>query len=190
MHSEIQYNEKEKLILGSDAIAYLTPFQHPLIMVDRIIYYSSSPLSLIAERYISANEPAFVGHFPNMKLWPGIYTMEGLRQACYILQSLHELEEANMLQGILELNKRHILQPQINNERCQEVIEFLRTKESIDPDLFSIKIKFLEPVFAGTVIRFHCSNDYNSPNIWFVEASVNERIIAKGTIVQSFNVSS
>jgi 3-hydroxymyristoyl/3-hydroxydecanoyl-(acyl carrier protein) dehydratase len=186
--SGMQSAEKDQFVIGADVIAYLTPVKHPMIMVDRIVCYHSDPLSLIAERYVSANEPVFVGHFPNMKLWPGIYTFEGLRQACYLLNILHELEKADLLKGVSELQKRQILRPQINHKLCQSVIDYLKNSKMSDPDLFSISIKLLEPVFAGSLIKYHCLRDDNDLHCWSVKAEVDERLIAKGIIIQSFNV--
>ncbi len=186
--SYIQSAENDQFIIGADVIAYLTPVKHPMIMVDRIVHYSSDPLSLIAERYISANEPAFVGHFPNMKLWPGVYTFEGLRQACFLLNILNELEKVDLLKGLLELQKRHMLRPQINHKLCQSVIDYLAAKKIGDADLYSAGIKFLEPVFAGSLIAYHCMRDENEPHSWSVKALVDDRMIAKGSIIQSFDV--
>ena len=180
--------EKDQFVIGADVISYLIPVKHPMIMVDRIIDYHSDPLSLIAERYVSANEPVFTGHFPNMKLWPGIYTFEGLRQACYLLHILHELEVADLLKGVIELHNRQILRPQINHKLCQSVIDYLKNSKLSDPDLFSIRIKLLEPVFAGSLIKYHCLRDDNDLHSWSVKAVVDERLIAKGTIIQSFDV--
>jgi 3-hydroxymyristoyl/3-hydroxydecanoyl-(acyl carrier protein) dehydratase len=180
--SGMEPKEKSWFVIGADVIAYLTPVKHPMIMVDRIIDYHSDPLSLIAERYVSANEPVFTGHFPNMKLWPGIYTFEGLRQACYLLHVLHELEEADLLKGVIELHNRQILRPQINHKLCQSVIDYLKDCKLSDPDLFSINIKLLEPVFAGSLIKYHCFKDDHDLHSWSVKAEVDERLIAKGRI--------
>jgi len=179
---------KERWVIGADVISWLLPVKHPMIMVDRITGYRSEPLSLVAERYVSANEPAFVGHFPNMKLWPGIYTIEGLRQCCLLLQILHRLEEAGLLEGVTELQHRQMLRPKINHELCQQVIDFLKSSRPVDPDLFSLRIKLLEPLFAGALINYHCSLNNDDLHCWSVQAVVDEREIAKGTICQSFNI--
>lgn len=184
--SGMQSAENEQFVIGADVIAYLTPVKHPMIMVDRIISYNSEPLSLVAERYISANEPVFAGHFPNMKLWPGVYTLEGLRQACYLLHVLHDLEKADLLKGVIELHNRQILRPQIDNILCQSVIDYLKNTKMSDPDLFSVNVKLLEPVFAGSLIKYHVSRDERDLKYWSVNALVDERLIAKGIIIQSF----
>jgi 3-hydroxymyristoyl/3-hydroxydecanoyl-(acyl carrier protein) dehydratase len=175
--------EKGQFIIGADVIAYLSSVKHPMIMVDRIIWYHSDPLSLIAERYVSANEPAFTGHFPNMKLWPGIYTLEGLRQACYLLIVLRELEKADLLKGVAELQNRQMLRPQIDHKLCQDVLDFLKDCKLSDSDLFSMNMKFIEPVFAGALIKYHCSLDDDNHHSMAVRAVVDERLIAKGKII-------
>jgi len=185
--SGIQSGDKGQFVIGADVIAFLTPVKHPMIMVDRIVHYQSGPLTLIAERYISANEPAFTGHFPGMKLWPGVYTLEGLRQTCYLLHVLQELEEANLLKGTMELQKRQILRPQIDHELCQSVLDYLKVRKTPDPDLFSVSMKFLEPVFAGSLIRYHCMRDEYDRHRWLVEAVVDEVLVARGIIVQSLS---
>ncbi len=185
--SYMQTAKNEQFIIGADVIAYLTSVKHPMIMVDRIVHYSSNPLLLIAERYVSANEPAFVGHFPNMKLWPGIYTFEGLRQSCFLLHILNDLEKADLLKGLLELHNRQILRPHIDHKLCQSVINYLETKTMVDSDMYSSSIKFTEPVFAGCLITYHCMRDENEPHSWSVKALVDDRLIAKGRILQSFD---
>ena len=185
--SGTQPDENNPFVIGADVITYLSGLKHPLIMVDRIIDYNSDSLGLVAERYVSANEPVFVGHFPNLKLWPGIYTLEGLRQACYLLNILRKLEEADLLKGLLELNNRQLLRPHINHELCASAIDYLKYNKTVDPDLFSIRIKLLEPVFAGSLITYHCSRKKNDPNCFSVKAAVDDRLIAKGEVIQNFN---
>lgn len=178
--------ENGEFVIGADVIAYLSPAKHPMIMVDKITHYRSSPLSLVAERYISANESAFTGHFPNLKLWPGVYTLEGLRQSCFLLNILHELEEADLLKGVLELHNRQILRPQFDHKLCQSVMDYLSARRTTDRDLFSTSIKLIEPVFAGSLITYHCLREDNDLHAWSVKAEVNERVVAKGRIIQSF----
>ena len=45
----------------------------------------------------------------------------------------------------------------------------------------------MEPVFAGSLIRYHCFRDNNDPDCFSVKALVDERVVAKGEIIQIFN---
>ncbi len=184
----MQQTEKGDFILGADVLAYLFPIRHPMIMVDRITGYSPSPLSITAERYIPANEPVFSGHFPNLKLWPGVYTIEGLRQTCYLLRVLQGLDKADILSGAVELHKRQILWPRVDNAICNKVIDYLLSNRIPDPDLFSADIKLLEPVFAGSLVKYQVTGDSGSFHSWLVNAMVNEKLVAKGIIEMSLQV--
>ena len=47
----------------------------------------------------AANEPIFEGHFPGWSLWPGVYTVEGMGQACMLLAVLRRAVEGAAEQG-------------------------------------------------------------------------------------------
>ena len=152
-----------------------------MIMVDRIIDYRTSPHpQLSAERYVSANEPVFVGHFPNLKLWPGIHTIEGLRQCCGLLELICQLDEADLLDGLLELQNRHTLRPQVNEALCQRVLDALEGMPRPEPSALTLCVKLLAPVFAGCVIDYRVHQ--LRPDSWSVQAEVDGQTVAKGNI--------
>src|SRR6185436_10703950 len=70
--------ESASLDLGADLVRELLPHRPPF---------------LTASHSISANEPVFAGHFTDLYLWPGVYTIEGLAQCCLLLRMLMELEK-------------------------------------------------------------------------------------------------
>jgi 3-hydroxymyristoyl/3-hydroxydecanoyl-(acyl carrier protein) dehydratase len=77
--------------------------QYPLIMIDIITEYNSQIGFLRSKKYISANEPVFFGHFPSFKLWPGLQTIEGLRQSALLYLPVQKIENKDLLVGILQL---------------------------------------------------------------------------------------
>ena len=172
-----------KFLIGADVIAHLIPDRHPMMMVDRIIDYRSSPQrQLSAERYVSANEPAFVGHFPDLKLWPGIHTIEGLRQCCVLLDVIRQLEEVNLLDGLFALQRFHMLQPQVDKELCQRVLDALARIRQLGQVSLRVRVKLLAPIYAGCVIEYRVLQ--KSPEIysWSVQAEVNGQKVAEGEI--------
>ena len=92
------------------------------------------------------------------------------------------MEKTDLLKGAIELHNRQTLRPQINHHLCHKVLDYLKNVKIVDPDLYSIRIKLLEPVFAGSLIRYDCLRDNNDPKGFFVKAMVDERMIAKGEI--------
>lgn len=176
--------ESRKFLIGADVIEHLIPERHPMIMVDRVIDYQSSPrLQLSAERYVSANEPVFVGHFPDLKLWPGIHTIEGLRQCCVLLNVIHQLEEIGMLDGLLELQRSHMLQPQVDQVLCQRVLDALQRIRQLAQSPLRLRVKLLAPVFAGCIIAYQAYQNIPDVYNWSVQAEVNGQSVAKGEII-------
>ena len=179
----------ERFIIDADLIGQLIAERHPMIMVDLIIDYKNSPLELSAERYISANEPVFTCHFPNLKLWPGIYTIEGLRQCCKILDMLQQLEEADLLDEIINFQKNKRLRSKVNkmlSPRVKSAIEEFRHRE---PSPLKIRVKLLAPVFAGCIIEYKVRQLNKSEAYgWLVVAEVNGQTVAKGSISQNFSM--
>lgn len=175
--------DSRKFLIGADVIEHLIPERHPMIMVDRIIDYQNSPRrQLTAERYLSANEPVFVGHFPNLKLWPGVHTIEGLRQCCVLLNVLHQLEDVDLLDGLLELQRSQMLQPLVDKELCQRVLDALPKIRQTEQLSLRLRIKLIAPVFAGCTIVYEVHQNESNMYSWSVQAEVNGQTVAKGEI--------
>ena len=55
------------------------PHRYPFLMVDRIIDIRGDQ-SAIGIKNVTANEPQFLGHFPNNPVFPGVLLIEGMAQ--------------------------------------------------------------------------------------------------------------
>lgn len=171
--------DRGQFLLGADIVDLLLTERHPMIMVDRIIdYRSSRHPQLIAERDVSPDDPAFAGHFPDLKLWPGVLTIEGLRQCCRLLDLLRQLEEADLIEGLLALQRRPV-----DETLRQHVLHVLEGMRRPDPSSLSLRVKLLEPIFAGCVIEYQAHQLGQDTNNWSVQAEVDGRRVAKGDIV-------
>lgn len=84
-----------KLPLYIEDIMEIIPQRQPILMLDRIIELSNE--KVVAVKNISGNDPIFVGHFPNFKVYPGVLLTESLAQASIILFSQigENIEENN-----------------------------------------------------------------------------------------------
>lgn len=172
-----------QLLLGADVVSLLLPERQPMIMVDRIIDYRSSPHpQLLAERYVSANEPAFAGHFPDLKLWPGVLTIEGLRQCCQLLDLLRQLEDADLLESLLALQRGLVLRQHVDEALRQRVLNALEGMRQTEPSSQTLRVKLLAPIFAGCVIEYQVRQLGQDTNNWSVQAEVEGRTVAKGDI--------
>ena len=65
--------------IGIREILAALPHRYPFLLVDRIIDIRGDE-SGIGIKNVTANEPHFLGHFPNNPIMPGVLVLEGMAQ--------------------------------------------------------------------------------------------------------------
>ena len=60
------------------------PHRYPFLMVDRVIGMRSDEAA-IGIKNVTANEPQFMGHFPENPVFPGVLMIEGMAQTAGVL---------------------------------------------------------------------------------------------------------
>ena len=83
------YNPNEDPIMDNIRIRELLPHRYPMQLVDKITSIGST--SIVAVKNVTANEPIFIGHFPNEPVMPGVLMIEAMAQ-CGGLLVLSQLE--------------------------------------------------------------------------------------------------
>ncbi len=68
------------MILDIQDIQKIIPHRFPFLLIDRVIDCVPNE-KLVAVKNVTANEPFFVGHFPNEKVMPGVLIIEAMAQA-------------------------------------------------------------------------------------------------------------
>lgn len=65
------------------------PHRYPFLLVDRVVAFVKNQ-SIVALKNVTANEPFFQGHFPDMPIMPGVLIVEAMGQAggVLVIQSL------------------------------------------------------------------------------------------------------
>jgi 3-hydroxyacyl-[acyl-carrier-protein] dehydratase len=72
-----------------------------MLMVDRIVEISPDKKSAVGIKCVSANEPFFQGHFPDMPIMPGVLIAEALAQtAAALMQDVEREGKLAMLAGL------------------------------------------------------------------------------------------
>lgn len=69
-------------MLDSKEIRRRLPHRYPLLLVDRVT--ESTPERVLGEKYVTANEPFFRGHFPSAPVMPGVLLMESMFQLIWL----------------------------------------------------------------------------------------------------------
>ena len=65
--------------LNIDQIEKLLPHRYPFLLVDKIVECVPGQ-SAVGRKCVTANEPFFQGHFPGLKVMPGVLIIEALAQ--------------------------------------------------------------------------------------------------------------
>ena len=179
------FSKHKKIFFGPEIISKLISTDYPMIMVDKVTEFDSSNLTLSAERYISANEPVFIGHFPEFKLWPGIYTIEGLSQCCNIFKMLVEVDEKELLPDLIELQKLFMLKPYVDITLHRKILDLLENANTKNPKKYKIRVKLLNPVFAGCLMKYRIKLIKGNPTKWMVTSTVEGKVVAEGEITHT-----
>jgi 3-hydroxyacyl-[acyl-carrier-protein] dehydratase len=70
--------------MSFEEIREILPQKFPFLMVDRVIALEKGKRA-VAIKNISGNEIHFLGHFPNMAVFPGALILEGMAQTAILL---------------------------------------------------------------------------------------------------------
>jgi 3-hydroxyacyl-[acyl-carrier-protein] dehydratase len=65
--------------IGIKELLAALPHRYPFLLVDRIVDIRGDEHG-IGIKNVTANEPQFVGHFPNNPVMPGVLLLEGMAQ--------------------------------------------------------------------------------------------------------------
>ena len=67
-----------------EEVKKLVPQRYPFLFIDKVVELEEGK-RIVCLKNVSANEPFFVGHFPEYAIMPGVLTLEALAQASIIL---------------------------------------------------------------------------------------------------------
>ncbi len=180
------------LRLGPDVVQLLLPHRRPLLMVDAVTGYLRAPrLELTACRHVTANEEVFAGHFPELHLWPGIYTIEGLGQCANVALVIEGLQRGFEERGanaedVVRLLRNEELGARLHPGYRPDLSALLRDALVAVPSRFglsaAVDLKLLEPVFAGQRIDYRVARTHVVGDVdrFEVSAMVEGTPVAKG----------
>jgi 3-hydroxyacyl-[acyl-carrier-protein] dehydratase/UDP-3-O-[3-hydroxymyristoyl] N-acetylglucosamine deacetylase/3-hydroxyacyl-[acyl-carrier-protein] dehydratase len=80
-------------VLDIEKILSVLHHRYPFLLIDRIVDIKPGK-SLTAIKNVTYNEPFFQGHFPEMRVMPGVLIVEAMGQAGAVLLN-HSLPDSN-----------------------------------------------------------------------------------------------
>ena len=70
-------------ILDINEIRRILPHRYPMLLIDRIV--ELEPERIVGLKSVTANEPFFMGHFPDFPVMPGVLIIEAMAQVAGVL---------------------------------------------------------------------------------------------------------
>jgi len=61
------------------AIAKILPHRYPFLLVDKVLEFEAGKRA-VGVKNVTANEPQFTGHFPDLPIMPGVLMVEAMAQ--------------------------------------------------------------------------------------------------------------
>lgn len=123
--------ESQKNELNVHEIQELIPHRYPMLLVDRVLDYEPGK-SLHAIKNVTFNEPVFMGHFPELAIFPGVLILEALAQATGILGfKSSEARQDGEMYLFASIDKARFKQPVVPGDTMHLHVEFIKERRGM-----------------------------------------------------------
>ncbi|MDH4258441.1 MAG: 3-hydroxyacyl-ACP dehydratase FabZ [Candidatus Aminicenantes bacterium] len=124
----LKLRQRNKELFDIEKILKILPHRYPFLLVDRVLRLEERK-SLVAVKNVTYNEPFFQGHFPRLKVMPGVLIIESLAQAGGILLYNSLPEPEKVLVFLSAVNNAKFRKPVVPGDQLRLEVEFLRLKK-------------------------------------------------------------
>ncbi|MFQ5722810.1 MAG: 3-hydroxyacyl-ACP dehydratase FabZ [Candidatus Aminicenantales bacterium] len=121
---------KSKELLNIKQILKILPHRYPFLLVDRVLDIKKG-LSITAIKNVTYNEPFFQGHFPQLKVMPGVLIIEALAQAGGILLYHSVSNPETKMVFLSKVDKAKFRKTVIPGDQLILKVELLKLKNKI-----------------------------------------------------------
>lgn len=122
-----QKPQDNKTELNIQQILGMLPHRYPFLLIDRVLEYEEGK-SLVAIKNVTYNEPFFQGHFPSLKVMPGVLLVEAVAQAGGILIYVSIPEPEKKLVFLSKIDKTKFRKPVVPGDQVRLEVEILKMK--------------------------------------------------------------
>src|SRR6266853_5669749 len=116
-------------ILDVNEIRRILPHRDPMLLVDRIEELEAD--RVVGIKNVTANEPFFMGHFPDFPVMPGVMIVEAMAQTAgvLVLKSIPDRESKLVLLVSIEYAK--FRRPVVPGDQLRMELQMLKRKASV-----------------------------------------------------------
>ncbi len=113
--------------LNIEKILKTLPHRYPFLLVDRVLEMREGK-SLVAIKNVTYNEEFFQGHFPDLRVMPGVLILEALAQAGGILIYNSIPDPEKKIFFLSKVDKAKFRRPVVPGDQLRFEIDMLRLK--------------------------------------------------------------
>ncbi len=112
-------------------IMSVLPHRYPFLLIDRIIEMERRK-RVVAIKNVTANEPHFIGHFPNFPIMPGVLVIEAIAQAggALLLTEYSEHDRETKLMVFTGINDAKFRKPVVPGDQLRIEVTVLNWRTS------------------------------------------------------------
>lgn len=116
-------------ILTINDIIRILPHRYPFLLVDRVVEYVPNE-RVVGIKNVTANEPQFTGHFPDVPIMPGVLIIEAMAQcgALMFLESLDPAEREKKLFYFGGIDKARFRRPVIPGDQLIMEVDVIQRR--------------------------------------------------------------
>ena len=108
----------------------MLPQRFPFLLVDRVLEMEKGK-SIVAIKNVTVNEPFFQGHFPEIKVMPGVLVVESMAQAGGILLYNSIPKPDEKLLYLSKIDNLKFRKPVIPGDQIRLEVEIVKLKSRI-----------------------------------------------------------
>jgi 3-hydroxyacyl-[acyl-carrier-protein] dehydratase len=116
-------------LLDIQEIRDILPHRYPMLLVDSILELEAE--RIVGIKNVTANEPFFVGHFPDFPVMPGVLVVEAMAQVAGVLVLKSVPDRQNKLVLLASIEQAKFRRPVRPGDQLRIEMKVTKRKASI-----------------------------------------------------------
>ena len=116
-------------IMDVNQIRQILPHRYPFLLVDRIVELEAE--RIVGIKNVTANEPFFMGHFPDFPVMPGVLIVEAMAQTAGVLILNSIPDRDNKLVLLVSVDGAKFRRPVVPGDQLRMDMTVIRRKGSV-----------------------------------------------------------
>lgn len=184
-----------ELQCGPGLVQRLLPQRPPFLMIDRIDAFADGDRPAArTSRFLTANEPVFSGHFPDLPILPGAFLLEGIGQTASLVFTLAAIVDAyrdrgsnlhQLVADLAALDAAYSLRPGFADPGSPIVAEAFERLRGLPVGVAGgARLKFLRAVTPGCrlVYEARLTHRVGEQVRFSATASVDGEVVCEGSL--------